>query len=241
MPTKEPIIKVEGLAKAYGRNKIFHNLDLTINRGEICALIGINGTGKTTLLKILSTLTKPDSGTFSISGLVASKNGEKIRKLTGVVTHNNLLYDQLTSYENLKFAGKLHNIKHIDKKINELSSLLKLDTVLNKKIGYLSQGFQKRISIARALIHDPLLLLLDEPESNLDYSSKTVLFELIKNLKKSGKTILIATHNIEDIAKISDRILLVSKNKISLDQKINTSITSQQSSTIYKALNNELL
>ena len=236
----DPIIKIQGLNKAYGRNKIFQNLDLIINYGEICALIGINGSGKTTLLKILSTLIKPDSGSLSISGFTASKEGEDIRKLIGLVTHNHLLYNQLTGYENLKFVGKLYGLQHIDEKIKELSSLLKLDKVLDKRIGYLSHGLQKRISIARALIHNPSLLLLDEPESNLDHLSKTVLFEMIKTFKESGKTILIATHNIENIVNIADRILLVSKNNISLDQPINTPIDSQQTITIYKTLNNEL-
>ena len=236
----DPIIKIQGLNKAYGRNKIFQNLDLIINYGEICALIGINGSGKTTLLKILSTLIKPDSGSLSISGFTASKEGEDIRKLIGLVTHNHLLYNQLTGYENLKFVGKLYGLQHIDEKIKELSSLLKLDKVLDKRIGYLSHGLQKRISIARALIHNPSLLLLDEPESNLDHLSKTVLFEMIKTFKESGKTILIATHNIENIVNIADRILLVSKNNISVDQPINTPIDSQQTITIYKTLNNEL-
>ena len=239
--TKDPIIKVQGLAKAYGRNKIFRNLDLIINHGEICALIGSNGSGKTTLLKILSMLTKPDSGSFSFSGLPASKNGENIRKLIGLVTHDHLLYNQLTSYENLKFTGKLHDIKNIDSKIKELSSLLKLDSVLDKRIGYLSHGFQKRVSIARALIHNPLLLLLDEPESNLDYLSKTILFDMIKTFKDSGKTILIATHNIENVANVADRILLVSNNRISLDQKINNKFTQEQTATIYRVLNDDLL
>ena len=238
--TTNPIIKIQGLSKAYGRNKIFQNLDLIINYGEICALIGINGSGKTTLLKILSTLIKPDSGSLSISGFTASKEGEDIRKLIGLVTHNHLLYNQLTGYENLKFVGKLYGLQHIDEKIKELSSLLKLDKVLDKRIEYLSHGFQKRVSIARALIHNPLLLLLDEPESNLDHLSKTVLFEMIKRFKESGKTILVTTHNIETIVNIADRILLVSKNKISLDQTINTQIDSQQIATIYKKLNNEL-
>ena len=236
----DAIINVQGLNKAYGRNKIFQNLDLSINYGEVCALIGINGSGKTTLLKILSTLTKPDSGSLSISGLTSRKNGEDIRKLVGLVTHNHLLYNQLTGYENLKFVGKLYRVQNIDEKIKELSSLLKLDKVLDKQIGYLSHGFQKRVSIARALIHNPLLLLLDEPESNLDHLSKTVLFEMIKRFKESGKTILVTTHNIEAIVNIADRILLVSKNKISLDQTINTPIDSQQIATIYEKLNNEL-
>ena len=236
----DAIINVQGLNKAYGRNKIFQNLDLSINYGEVCALIGINGSGKTTLLKILSTLTKPDSGSLSISGLTSRKNGEDIRKLVGLVTHNHLLYNQLTGYENLKFVGELYRVQNIDEKIKELSSLLKLDKVLDKRIGYLSHGFQKRVSIARALIHNPLLLLLDEPESNLDHLSKTVLFEMIKRFKESGKTILVTTHNIETIVNIADRILLVSKNKISLDQTINTQIDSQQIATIYKKLNNEL-
>ena len=236
----DAIINVQGLNKAYGRNKIFQNLDLVINYGEVCALIGINGSGKTTLLKILSTLTKPDSGSLSIAGLTSRKNGEDIRKLVGLVTHNHLLYNQLTGYENLKFVGELYLVQNIDEKIKELSSLLKLDKVLDKRIEYLSHGFQKRVSIARALIHNPLLLLLDEPESNLDHLSKTVLFEMIKRFKESGKTILVTTHNIETIVNIADRILLVSKNKISLNQTINTPIDSQQIATIYKKLNNEL-
>ncbi len=121
----DAIINVQGLNKAYGRNKIFQNLDLVINYGEVCALIGINGSGKTTLLKILSTLTKPDSGSLSISGLTSRKNGEDIRKLVGLVTHNHLLYNQLTGYENLKFVGELYRVQNIDEKIKELSSLLK--------------------------------------------------------------------------------------------------------------------
>ena len=235
-----PIIKVDAINKAYGRNKIFQNLNLVINHGEVCALIGINGSGKTTLLKILSTLTKPDSGLISVSGYTLSKHGGNIRKLIGLVTHNHLLYNQLTAHENLEFSGKLYGVSNIDKKINELSSLLKLDAILDKRIAYLSHGLQKRVSIARALIHDPLLLLLDEPESNLDHFSKTVLFDLIKKFKESGKTIVIATHNIENVVNVADRVLLLSKNKISLDETIDGSINSQQITTIYESLNNEL-
>jgi len=238
--TINPIIKVEGINKAYGRNKIFQNLDLVINHGQVCALIGINGSGKTTLLKTLSTLTKPDSGSICVYGYTLAKEGENIRKLIGLVTHNHLLYNQLTAHENLEFVGKLYGVNNVDKKIKELSSLLKLDTILDKRIGYLSHGLQKRISIARALIHDPLLLLLDEPESNLDHLSKTVLFDLIKQFKEIGKTIVIATHNIENIVTVTDRVLLLSKNKISLDKTINGPINSQQITTLYESLNNEL-
>ena len=238
--TIDPIIKIDAISKAYGRNKVFRNLNLVINHGEVCVLIGINGSGKTTLLKILSTLTKPDSGLISVSGYTLSKHGEHIRKLIGLVTHNHLLYNQLTAHENLEFAGKLYGVGNIDKKIKELSSLLKIDAILDKRIGYLSHGLQKRISIARALIHDPLLLLLDEPESNLDHLSKTILFDLIKQFKESGKTIVIATHNIENIINVADRVLLLSKNKISLDKTIDGPINSQQITTLYESMNNEL-
>jgi ABC-type multidrug transport system ATPase subunit len=203
-------------------------------------LIGINGSGKTTLLKILSTLTKPDSGTIYISDYSISKHNQEIRKLVGIVTHNHMLYEQLSTYENLKFVGKLYGLNNIDKKISELSKLLKLNTVLNKKVRSLSHGFKKRISIARALIHAPSLLLLDEPESNLDHLSKTVLFDIIKQYKESGKTILIASHNIENLVHLTDRVLLISNNKISIDKKIDNSCNPLQINTIYDSLNNEI-
>ena len=234
------IIKINSLVKVYGRNKIFQNLDLIVNRGEASVLIGVNGSGKTTLLRILSTLTKPDSGTIYISNHSISKHNHEIRKLVGLVTHDHMLYDQLSTYENLKFVGKLYGLDCIDKKISELSKRLKLNTILDKKVRYLSHGMKKRISIARALIHDPLLLLLDEPESNLEHLSKTVLFDMVKQYKENGKTVLIATHNIEDMAHIADRVLLISKKKISLDEKIDHSGSFHQINKIYDSLKNEL-
>ena len=172
-------IEIKGLRKAYGRTPVLRDLDLDVLWGDVLVIVGPNGSGKTTLIKVLATLTKPDGGAVSIAGADTARMGQRVRRMIGVVAHDPLLYDDLTGYENLIFTGRMFGIDRIDDRIASVSERLGVTTQLHLKTGTLSHGLRKRLGIARALLHDPRILLMDEPESGLDQEALALLDTII--------------------------------------------------------------
>ena len=152
-------INITRLFKAFGRNLVLKDVSLNVYQGERITIFGPNGSGKSTLIKILAMLTKPDSGQVNILGANLESNRQNIRKLIGVVTHNTFLYDDLTAYENLAFYAKMFGVKHINDRIAIVTSQLGIKYWVEQKVRTLSHGMKKRFSIARSLLHDPLILL----------------------------------------------------------------------------------
>ncbi len=214
-------VEVENLSKIYKKEGdtffALKNINLCINKGEVFSILGPNGAGKTTLLKIISTLVLPSSGVVKINGYDICRNESKVRRIIGVSTgFERSFYYRLSGYRNLLFFGSLYGIPRNILK-NRIKLLLKeFDLDQAGYVPYMkySMGMKKKLSIIRALLHDPDIFIFDEPMSSLDVKTVIKLREKIHLLKKSGKTIIIATHNIEEAEKVSDRIAVMNKGVI---------------------------
>ena len=182
-------------------------------------VFGSNGSGKSTLVNNLATISTPTSGEIYVAGFDVKKEKALIRKNIGVVTHELLLYSDLTAYDNLFFYGKMFNLPDIEHKIELAADITGTEHYLRKKVRHMSHGMQKRISIARAILHDPPILFLDEPESGLDQEALEGFYEMIRSGQRGKRTILMTTHNIDRGLQMGDRVTVLSKGKISYDKK----------------------
>ena len=193
------------------------NISFTLKRGSILAILGPNGAGKTTLLKILSTLILPDKGSVSINGNRVGRDDEKIKSQIGLAAADERsFYWRLTGRQNLDFFAALYGLsKKITRdRLNALFAFFKIDYA-DRRFDVYSAGMKKKFSIIRALLHDPEVLLLDEPTKSLDYHSACELKEFIKKLSLQGKTVLFATHDMKEAGSMSDLIAIFNKGRIS--------------------------
>lgn len=200
-------IKTVGLIKQYKNLTAVDKLNLEIRRGELFSLLGVNGAGKTTVIKMLSCLTKPTAGDAVVGGYSVTKEPEQVKRLMGVSPQETAVAPNLSVEENLELICGIHGFskEKTQAKIRELAGQLNLDTVLRRKAGKLSGGWQRRVSIAMALISEPQILFLDEPTLGLDVLARYDLWEVICSLK--GKiTIILTTHYMEEAQALSDRI-----------------------------------
>lgn len=209
------VIKTINLTKKYKDVVAVDNLNLSINEGELFALLGINGAGKSTTIKMLSTLVRPTSGNAYICGLDISKDEEKIKEIIGVSFQETAIANNLTVKENLKLICEIYGFdkqKSIDK-IQEICKQFDLEEVINKKASKLSGGYKRRLSIAMSLISDPKVLFLDEPTLGLDVIARSKLWEIIKSLK-SKITIILTTHYMEEAEELADRIAIMKSGQL---------------------------
>ena len=190
-------IRVEGLEKSFDDWPVLWDLDLAVGWGELLVLLGANGVGKTTLLRILATQARADSGTVVIAGYNARRRPEAVRRRVGVVAHQTFLYDDLTCLENLVYYGRLYGLSDPRQRASEALSRLGLAGREAQRVRTLSHGLQKRVAIARAILHQPPVLLLDEPETGLDPGSVLVLKDLLEEWTSAGRSVVMTTHNPE--------------------------------------------
>ena len=190
-------IVVEGLEKSYREWPVLWDLDLTVSWGETLSLFGANGAGKTTLLRILSTSVRPDSGSVRIAGRDLRRQTTDVRRRIGVVGHRGFLYDDLTPRENLIYYARLYGIKDRDNRVAAVLEQVGLSGRANHRLRTLSNGMQKRAAIARAILHEPQVLLLDEPEAGLDRDSRQTLGDLLSEWTASGRSAVLTTHDID--------------------------------------------
>jgi len=193
------------------------NMTLSVNSGEILGLLGPNGAGKTTTLRLLATLLKPTSGTAIVEGHDIIVEAERVRSIVGLVSDNQALYERLTIYENLDFMGRMYHVPEQErtKRIRELLELYNLWEQRLNKVGTLSKGLKQRVAIIRALVHDPRVLLLDEPTANLDPTASLKTRKiLVKHTNDDGKSIIISTHNLREAEKLCDTIAVMHKGRI---------------------------
>jgi len=188
------LLKVENVTKSYGRNRVLHRLCLSVEPSEVVVIRGINGSGKTTLLSIIASLVSCDYGRVKILGQDLRSNSHRVRSDLAFVAHQPFLYSQLTVKENLEFFGRLNSIDSLDSTILEKAALIGLYDRLDSKIATLSHGYIKRVAIARALLHNPRILLFDEPESGLDQDSLMLFERIIGDQLEAGKSIVMTTH-----------------------------------------------
>ena len=209
-----PAVEVSGLSKAYARTQVLRNLDLQVPCGRVLTILGPNGSGKTTLVRVLAGLVRPDEGRVSIAGIDLASQPERARRRLGVVTHDALLYDGLTGYENLAFFGRMFGLDRIDDRIAEVSELLGIAGRLRQRAGTLSHGFRKRLSIARALLHGPAVLVMDEPESGLDQEALQLLDAAIGGSADPARSILLTTHDLERGLAVGDSLVILSRGEV---------------------------
>ena len=193
--------------------------------GQILSLVGANGSGKTTLLKILATLSKPDSGQVLIGGFNADKNGDRIRARIGVVTHDPLLYDDLTGRENLRFFCRMFGVGYAEERLEWAASLMGMTARLDQRVGALSHGMKKRFSIARALLHGPQILLMDEPESGLDNEAVALLDAVISDRSEPRRTVIMTTHNFERAVELGDALAALEGGRVAYSENTGGAFT----------------
>ena len=208
-------IRIEGLTKKYKDVTAVDNLYLTIQKGELFSLLGVNGAGKTTTIKMLSCLTSPTSGDAFLNGKSICRESLEVKKLIAVSPQETAVAPGLSVLENLELICGIYGFSKEKRnaRIKELTELLGLDSVLNKKAGKLSGGWQRRLSIAMALISDPQILFLDEPTLGLDVIARTELWNIIRSLKGKA-TVILTTHYMEEAEALSDRIAIMKGGKL---------------------------
>jgi len=207
-------IESRGLAKSFGHRLVLRDINLQVRLGETVVVLGPNGAGKTTLTKVLATIMNPSSGDIFVDGLPMKNNAEAIRRRIGVVTHQTFLYSNLTAYENLKFYGRMYDVPRAKERIYEVLSLVGMSSRLHDRVGTLSRGMQQRLSLARALLHNPLIMLLDEPETGLDQEAISMLWQWLQTEQGEKRTTILTTHNLERGLEMGDCLLIMARGRI---------------------------
>ena len=213
-------VRIRGLTKSFGRTPVLRGIDLDVHQGTVLSLLGPNGSGKTTLIRVLATLTRPDAGEVRIAGAGLGRQSARLRRLVGVVGHDPLLYDDLTARENLRFACRMFGLDRIDERVDAVSDLIGMSPDLDRRIGAMSHGMKKRFSIARAILHDPQVLLLDEPETGLDQEALSLLDSVIADRSNPARTVIMATHNLERAVALGDRMAILASGRVAYDKHV---------------------
>jgi heme exporter protein A len=209
-----PPIVAEGLRREFGGIPVLAGIDLTVDAGELVVLLGANGAGKTTLLRVLATLLRPSGGTLRLFGEDASRRPPAARRRVGHVGHESACYPDLTGRENLRFYAELHGVPDPESRITELLRWAGLEEAARRAVRVYSRGMVQRLALARALLHGPELLLLDEPFSGLDPSASARLQSLLAELRRSGHAIVLSTHDVERVAAIATRVAILHRGRI---------------------------
>ncbi len=208
-------ILVENLTKTYGTQKAVDNISFQVETGEILGFLGPNGAGKTTTMKIITTFMAPSAGDVKVSGISIFDDQEAIKKKIGYLPESNPLYQDMPVLEYLEFAALIQQVpkEKVNGRIAEMVHLTGLNSEKHKKIGELSKGFKQRVGLAQALIHDPEILILDEPTTGLDPNQIVEIRNLIKEIGRE-KTIILSTHILPEVEETCDRILILNNGKI---------------------------
>ena len=240
IPTrKEPLVEIRGLRKAYGLKPILRNIDLTIEDGASLALLGANGAGKTTLLRTLACLTRPNAGTCIVDGYDVTREAQTVRQIVGVVAHQPYLYEELTVMENLLFFGRMYNVANAQDRAQNLLRRVGLERRQKERVGTLSRGQVQRLSWARAFLHTPRLLLLDEADTGLDLEGHILVDELLREHSARGGTTLFTTHQPERAIELSSQVALLSGGRIVYEHPTQ-SLTLDELRSSYQALCREV-
>ncbi|HEY52515.1 MAG TPA: heme ABC exporter ATP-binding protein CcmA [Caldilineae bacterium] len=216
----QPLIRIAGLRKAFGRHRVLRGIDIDIEAGSSVILLGPNGAGKTTMLRILATLSKATSGDVQIAGVSVNDNAEGIRRYLGMVSHSPLLYGDLSAEENLTFYARLYGVSENDGRRDDLLQRVGLHHRRKDLVRTYSRGMVQRLAIARALLHNPPILLLDEPDTGLDPQAAEMMTDLLREIGGSERTIVMTTHHLERGLELADRVLILSGGRLVFDERI---------------------
>lgn len=212
-PSSTWAIELQGLTKSFGSQPVLRGVELKVREGDFLTIFGPNGAGKTTLLRILATFMRPNRGSGQVAGFDLIKRSRDIRACLGLVSHDNLLYDNLSGYENLKFYGRMYNVPHLEDRIAEVATQVGMEARLHQRVGAMSHGMKKRFAIARAILHKPSIILLDEPESGLDQEALAMLTGIITSLGPR-RTVIMTTHNIGQGLRLANEVGILVRGKV---------------------------
>jgi heme exporter protein A len=214
--TAVPAVQVVGLAKRYGHTWALRGIDLTVAAGEAVALLGPNGSGKSTLLRILATAARPTSGRVQICG-VASGDDDLVRHHVGLLSDRPPLYNELTALENLKFAAAMYGLRASEDDLRGALTEVGLARAATARVGTFSQGMAQRLSVARAALQNPDLVLLDEPYNALDAEGLRLVDQLLARVREAGKTSILATHHIAKALALCGRVIALRGGRVTFD------------------------
>ena len=211
------MLRVENLTKKFKKVTAVDNVSFEVNPGEIIGLLWENGAGKTTTLRMLATMLKPTSGNAMIDGYNIIDNPNKIRERIGILFGGDVaLYDRLTGRENMIYFAKLNGMSDLeaDQAVNKITSELEMSDYIDRPVGKYSRGMKQKVSLARSIIHQPDVMLFDEPSTGLDVLSSKLIHDFILKCKKDNKAIVFSSHNMYETEKLCDRIIIIHKGKI---------------------------
>jgi heme exporter protein A len=208
------MITVKKLVKRFGLKTVLRGLDFEVQPGEFVALLGPNGAGKTTFLRILASLSRPSLGNVHVAGFQLPNEASAVRARLGVVSHLPLLYGDLTAEENLRFYGRMYNISSLEPRITEVLEMVGLDARRRDLVRTFSRGMQQRLAIGRAVLHDPDVMLFDEPYTGLDQDASTMLDDVLKTVAAKGRTVVMTSHDLVRAEDLATRFDILSRGVI---------------------------
>ncbi len=218
-------IEVQNVVKNYGKQKALNNVSFSIKSGEIVGFLGPNGAGKSTIMKILTTYLKQNEGDVKVNGFDTLLNPMEVKRSVGYLPEHNPLYLELYVKEYLNFHANIHKVSK--NRMNEVIKLVGLTPEIGKKISQLSKGYRQRVGLAAALLHDPDVLVLDEPTTGLDPNQLAEIRSMIQEIGKT-KTILLSTHIMQEVEAMCDRVVIINKGEIVADKKLNELLENQE-------------
>ena len=209
------MITVKKLVKRFGLKTVLRGVDFEVQPGEFVALLGPNGAGKTTFLRILASLSRPSLGEVKVAGFRLPNEAAAVRARLGVVSHLPLLYGDLTAEENLRFYGRMYNIGNLEARLIEVLEMVGLETRRSDLVRTFSRGMQQRLAIGRAVLHDPDVMLFDEPYTGLDQDASSMLDEVLKTVAAAGRTVVMTSHDLARAEDLATRFDILSRGVIS--------------------------
>jgi ABC-2 type transport system ATP-binding protein len=224
-------IEVTKISKEYGQQKALNEVSFSVGEGSITGFLGPNGAGKSTMMKILTCFIPQSSGTAKVCGFDVYENSFEVKQQVGYLPEHNPLYLDMYVKEYLAFAAGIHKLKNIDERVKEMIAITGLTLEQRKKIGALSKGYRQRVGLAQALIHNPKVLILDEPTTGLDPNQLVEIRALIKELGKE-KTVLFSTHILQEVTAVCDNIIIINKGEIVANSDAKTLQTGNKSQTV---------
>lgn len=208
------MITVRRLSKRFGVKTVLRDLNFEVGQGEFVALMGPNGAGKTTFLRILSSLSKPSAGLVTLAGYTLPGQSAQVRSQLGVVSHQPLLYGDLTAEENLTFFGRMYSVQNLPARIDSVLDFVGLLARRKDQVRTFSRGMQQRLAIGRAILHNPAVLLLDEPHTGLDQDACAMLDQLLADVARQGKTVLMTSHDLVRVEDLASRFDVLARGRI---------------------------